>query len=93
VKTAPIAIGNDVWIGYGASIAKGVTIGEGAVVAAHAVVLDDVEPFTVVAGFPAKHLRNIEGAEAMRKAIRLSFEVDRDHGSAEVAMLGGAAAT
>jgi carbonic anhydrase/acetyltransferase-like protein (isoleucine patch superfamily) len=52
-----IVIGNDVWIGYGAYLARGVTIGDGAVIAAHAVVTRDVAPYAVVGGVPAKLIR------------------------------------
>lgn len=51
---APISIGNHVWIGMRAIILKGVTIGDGAVVAAGAVVTKDVPPGAVVAGNPAR---------------------------------------
>ncbi len=54
VGTAPIVIGNHVWIGTRAMILKGVTIGDGAVVAAGAVVTKDVPPNCVVAGVPAR---------------------------------------
>lgn len=50
-------IGNDVWIGRSATIMPGVTIGDGAVVAAHAVVTKDVEPYAIVGGNPARHIR------------------------------------
>ncbi|MBT9288472.1 acyltransferase [Prosthecodimorpha staleyi] len=60
VPSAPIAIGNDAWIGFGATVLKGVTIGEGAVVAARSVVTKDVAPYTVVAGFPAKVIRHLD---------------------------------
>lgn len=53
-KFKPIIIHDYVWIGANATILQGVTIGEGAVVAAGAVVVNDVEPFTVVGGVPAK---------------------------------------
>ncbi|UCM87907.1 CatB-related O-acetyltransferase [Streptomyces marincola] len=50
-------VGNDVWIGRGATVMPGVAVGDGAVVAAHAVVTRDVEPYAVVAGNPARHIR------------------------------------
>ena len=57
VKSAPIKICDKVWIGYGATILKGVTIGEGAVIAARSVVTKDVEPWTVVGGNPATKIK------------------------------------
>jgi acetyltransferase-like isoleucine patch superfamily enzyme len=53
-QAAPIKIGNDVWIGTGAKILKGVTIGDGAIIAAGAVVKDDVPAYKIVGGIPAK---------------------------------------
>jgi len=55
---APILIGDNVWIGQGCTILKGVTIGPGAVVAARSVVTQDVPPGSLVAGNPAKVIRN-----------------------------------
>jgi len=55
----PVQLGDDVWIGEGAVILKGVNIGNGAVVGAKSVVTGDVAPFTVVAGNPAKLIKNI----------------------------------
>jgi acetyltransferase-like isoleucine patch superfamily enzyme len=49
-----VVIGDRVWIGYRALIMSGVNIGEGAVVAAGSVVTRDVEPYTIVAGVPAR---------------------------------------
>lgn len=49
-----IIIGNDVWIGSHALIMAGIRIGDGAIVAAGAVVTKDVEPYTIVAGVPAR---------------------------------------
>lgn len=63
VDSAPITIGDRVWIGFGATILKGVTIGEGAVIAARCVVVKDVEPYTVVAGNPAHVVRRIGDRE------------------------------
>lgn len=59
-RTAPIDIGDRVWIGTNALVLKGVTIGDGAVVAAGSVVTRDVPPKTLVAGVPAKPVRQIE---------------------------------
>ena len=50
-------IGNDVWIGQDAVILPGVQIGDGAIIGASSVVGSDVEPYTIVAGNPAKPLR------------------------------------
>ncbi len=56
---APIEIGDHVWIGARAMILKGVTIGDGAVVAAASVVTKDVAPGTLVAGSPARYIRDV----------------------------------
>ena len=53
----PVSIGDHVWIGIRCSILEGVTIGRHAVVAAHSVVKDDVPPYNLVAGTPAKTRR------------------------------------
>lgn len=55
-----IHIEDDVWIGSGAIITDGVRVGKGAVVAAGSVVTQDVPPHSVVAGVPAKPIRDIE---------------------------------
>ena len=62
VSYAPVVIADKVWIGFNASILKGVTIGEGAVVGACSVVTRDVAPFSVVAGNPARLIRNLSVA-------------------------------
>lgn len=66
-----VTIGHDVWIGRGAIVLPGRTIGNGAVVGAGAVVTKPVEPYTIVAGNPAKPIRRrfsqaaIDGLEAL----------------------------
>jgi acetyltransferase-like isoleucine patch superfamily enzyme len=59
VAAAPVVIEDDAWIGAKATILKGVRIGRGAIVAAGAVVTSDVAPFTLVAGVPARPLREL----------------------------------
>ena len=56
-RSRPISIGDNVWIGTGASVLSGVTIGDGAVVAACSVVTSDVPARSVVAGNPARVVR------------------------------------
>jgi acetyltransferase-like isoleucine patch superfamily enzyme len=52
-----ITIGSDVWIGYRATIIGEVTIGDGAIIGAGALVVDDVPPYAVVGGVPAKVIK------------------------------------
>jgi acetyltransferase-like isoleucine patch superfamily enzyme len=56
----PVVIEDEVWIGEGAVILKGVTIGKRAVVGANAVVTKDVPPYTVVGGIPAREICKIK---------------------------------
>jgi Acetyltransferase (isoleucine patch superfamily) len=52
-----ISIGNDVWIGANVSLMDGIKIGDGAIIAANALVVKDVEPYTIVGGVPAKIIK------------------------------------
>ena len=61
-EDAPIVVENDVWIGAGAIVLPGVTIGRGAIVAAGAVVTENVAPFTVVGGVPARPIGQVENS-------------------------------
>ena len=56
---APVVIGSDVWVGERAMILKGVTIGDGAIVAAGSVVTKPVPPNTIVAGNPARVVKEL----------------------------------
>jgi len=61
VKSKPIIIKDNVWIGFDSVILSGITIGEGSIVGARSVVRENVEPWTVVVGNPAivvKRLRH-----------------------------------
>jgi acetyltransferase-like isoleucine patch superfamily enzyme len=53
----PTIIGRDVWIGGGSIILAGIMVGDGAIVAAGSVVTKDVDPFSIVAGIPAQHIK------------------------------------
>jgi len=59
-RPRPIRIGSNVWIGFDACVLPGVTIGDGAIVGARSVVFEDVPPFTVVAGNPARVIKRLD---------------------------------
>jgi acetyltransferase-like isoleucine patch superfamily enzyme len=61
-----VRVGNNVWIGYGACILRGVTVGDNAVIGTNAVVTRDVPANAVVAGVPARILRMREEPKRMR---------------------------
>ena len=84
VSRGDVTIGNDVWLGSGCIILSGVTVGHGAVVAARAVVTRDVAPYTVVAGNPARPLRQRFDPDTVA-ALLASAWWDRPH--AEVTRL------
>ena len=73
VSRESVTIGNDVWIGFGATILSGVTIGDGAVIGAKAVVTTDVEPYSVVAGNPARLVRKRFDEETIRKLLEIKW--------------------
>ena len=60
IKVSPVVIEDEVWIGEGAAILKGVTVGKRAVIGANAVVTRDVPAYTVVGGIPARVIKKIE---------------------------------
>ncbi len=66
-------IGNDVWIGLGATILSGVVVGDGAVIGAGAVVSKEVAPYAVVAGNPAQVIRFRFDAETRRRLLLLRW--------------------
>jgi acetyltransferase-like isoleucine patch superfamily enzyme len=61
VEMNPVIIEDKAWVGFNSVILKGVTIGEGAVVGAMSVITKDVAPYTLVAGNPARFVREIAG--------------------------------
>lgn len=68
-----IVIGNDVWIGYEASILAGVTIGDGAIIGARAVVTKNVPPYTIVGGVPARQIRKRFPDEVISTLLTLKW--------------------
>jgi acetyltransferase-like isoleucine patch superfamily enzyme len=59
----PIRIGRAAWLGFDCCVLPGVTVGEGAVVGARSIVIHDVEPYSIVAGNPARLVRRLTPEE------------------------------
>lgn len=72
-KKVPVIIGNDVWIGSDVLIVGKVKIHDGAVVAAGSVVVDDVKPYSVVAGVPAKVVKKRFDDDTINKLLSLKW--------------------
>jgi len=72
-KKGDINIGNDVWIGYNATIMSGVTIGDGAIIAANSTVIKDVEPYSIVGGNPAKEIKKRFSKAVILKLLELQW--------------------
>ncbi|MFC7556711.1 CatB-related O-acetyltransferase [Pseudoroseomonas wenyumeiae] len=66
-------VGNDVWVGRGAFIKAGVTIGDGAIIGAQAVVTKDVKPYEIVAGNPARVIRNRFDDETISRLLSVKW--------------------
>lgn len=83
-KTYPhkgdICIGNDVWIGYNATIMAGVTVGDGAIIAANATVTKDVSPYSIVGGNPAQEIKKRFSEDIISQLLSLqwwNWEIDK----------------
>ncbi|MEN9221003.1 MAG: Vat family streptogramin A O-acetyltransferase [Thermostichus sp. BF3_bins_97] len=66
-------IGNDVWIGYEATLLPGVKVGDGAIIGAKAVVSRDVPPYAIVAGNPARVLRQRFSEEVIQELLQIAW--------------------
>ncbi|MCJ8012472.1 streptogramin A O-acetyltransferase Vat(I) [Paenibacillus sp. KQZ6P-2] len=66
-------VGNDVWIGRRATIMPGVYIGDGAIISAEAVVVKDVEPYTIVGGNPAREIRKRFSPEVIEELLDIKW--------------------
>jgi virginiamycin A acetyltransferase len=72
-KKGNIHIGNDVWIGYNATIMAGVNIGDGAIIATNSTVVNDVAPYSIVGGNPAKEIKKRFSEETIKKLLDLKW--------------------
>lgn len=76
-KTYPnkgnIEIGNDVWIGYNATIMAGVKIGDGAIIATNSTVVSDVEPYSIVGGNPAREIKKRFSPDVISRLLKLQW--------------------
>lgn len=68
-----IVIGNDVWIGYNATIMAGVHIGDGAIIATNATVVKDVAPYSIVGGNPAHEIKKRFSEKKIQKLLNLQW--------------------
>ncbi|HEX5667190.1 MAG TPA: CatB-related O-acetyltransferase, partial [Chitinophagaceae bacterium] len=66
-------IGNDVWIGYNATIMAGVTIGDGAIIATNSTVTKDVAPYSIVGGNPVQEIRRRFPDEVVQKLLEIRW--------------------
>lgn len=68
-----IQIGNDVWIGYNATIMAGVKIGDGAIIATNSTVVKDVAPYSIVGGNPAREIKKRFPEETIERLLKLKW--------------------
>ena len=83
-KTYPVKgdtiIGNDVWIGYKATIMPGIKIADGAIIASNATVTKDVAPYSIVGGNPAAEIRKRFNEDQINRLLALKWwdwEIDK----------------
>jgi len=76
-KTYPVkgdtVIGNDVWIGYNATIMPGVRVGDGAIIATNSTVVKDVDPYSVVGGNPATQIKKRFSDDHIEKLLEIQW--------------------
>jgi len=70
----PVKIEDDIWIGVNVTILKGVVIGKGSIIAAGAVVTKSCEPYSVLAGIPAKTIKKRFSETNLKKHIKILNE-------------------
>lgn len=68
-----LVVGNDVWIGYNATLMAGIKVGDGAIIAANAVVTNNVDPYTIVGGNTAREIRKRFSADKIDQLLKLKW--------------------
>ncbi len=68
-----IVIGNDVWMGRGVMIIDGVTVGDGAVIGARSLVTEDIEPYAIYAGSPAKKIGSRFDEDSVNRLMEMKW--------------------
>jgi virginiamycin A acetyltransferase len=66
-------IGNDVWIGYNATIMPGIKIGDGAIIASNSIVAKDVDPYSIVGGNPAQEIKKRFSQDQIEKLLEIKW--------------------
>jgi len=66
-------IGNDVWIGYNATIMPGIKIGDGAIIASNSTVTKNVEPYSVIGGNPSKEIKKRFSDKDIEQLLKLKW--------------------
>jgi len=79
ISKGGIVVEDDVWIGANTLILSGVRISRGTVIAAGSVVTKDTEPYSIVGGVPAKHIKYRFSDDVIKKMMSLDFSrIDKD---------------
>lgn len=81
--TAPIRLGKNVWVGDSALVMKGVTIGDNSVIGAYSVVSKDVPANTIVAGNPARVIRELDSSHLTTREHLFNGQVPYDEFQAD----------
>jgi len=66
-------VGNDVWIGYGATIMPGINIGSGSIIASNSTVTKNVDPYSIVGGNPAKEIKKRFSEDQISKLLKIKW--------------------
>ena len=73
LSNGDIIIGNDVWFGENVTVMSGIKIGDGAVIGTNSTVVKNVEPYNIVGGHPAKHIKYRFNDEIVKKLLNIKW--------------------